>query len=571
VRIKAGKSYSHFILVLTGIILISLGCAKAVRPPGGPEDKTPPQIFRTDPISGSTRVPLDSPIIIEFSESIDRQTASKALFISPLPEPEPKVKIKSRSIEIIPREDLQPDKTYVITIGTDLKDAHRVNLEQSVSFAFSTGAIIDSGSISGAVYKNGRGVAGISLALFEDGPASWGIPIDSLKPGYITQTGEGGLYTFDYLPTDTFYLVAFEDKNKNRRINAGREMAGVPFSNTEINTIIPMLNDIDIQLHKFDTLTISLRSVSVNPDRLLKVRFSKPLDQSQADNLISLAALTQEDDVAEVKIIDYTSLSSYPASDFILLTESLTAESSYQISFDLRPLYPDIDDSARMLLYSFVVPKREDQAPPVLLESKPADKAVNVIPVSSFLFRFSEMIRADSSSVWLVNTAEESSLVSLTMKDSFTYEGNTISDLDYGSKYKLHITGRMFRDAAGNRLSDSVVSIEFATIGQDTLGLLSGEVTFTSSEDIAYPVVISLNPVGEGEAKQITLAAAQDQFMTNLLPGYYTISAFLDRNANGEFDNGSIIPYQLAEPFTAAADTFRVRTRFESAGVLLEF
>ncbi len=224
-----------------------------------------------------------------------------------------------------------------------------------------------------------------------------------------------------------------------------------------------------------------------------------------------------------------------------------------------------------MLLYSFTVPKREDQAPPVLLESKPADKAANVIPVSSFLFRFSEMIRADSSSVWLVDAEEESSLVSLTMKDSFTYEGNTISDLDYGSVYKLLINGPMLRDKAGNRLSDSVVCIEFSTIGQDTLGLLSGEVTFTSSEDVAYPVVISLKPVGEGEAKQITLAAAQFQFMTNLLPGYYTISAFLDRNANGEFDNGSIIPYRLAEPFTAAADTFRVRTRFESAGVLLDF
>ncbi len=572
-KTSAGKRLFHLVIIVTGVIILIMGCAKSIGPPGGPEDKTPPTVLITDPPSGSVGIPLDSRIEIKFSEGIDRQTAEKAVFISPLPDQDPKIKVKSDAIVIVPRENLLPDKTYVVTIGTDLKDAHRVNLEQSVNIAFSTGETIDSGSVKGAVFKDGKGTPGVSLALFEDRPDRAGLPIDSLVPSYITQSGEGGLFTFDYLPDGAFYLAAFEDKNKNRRINPAREMIGVPYASTVIDSANTKLTEIGIQLHLSDPSLPGLRSVSVNPDQYLKVRFSKKLDHLEADTLISLAILKEEADSTTAKgILEYSNLSAYPASDYLFVTETLTAGKTYQISFDLQRLYPQVADSLRMLNYSFTVPEGEDKNPPVLLESFPVAGAVNVAPDSSFIFRFSELIDTASAvtAVRLINSDEDTTAVILTLQNSFSLSGRATAGLGFGQSYKLFLDSKILRDTSGNQLSDSSMTIEFSTIGLDTLGQLSGEIQFSKQNDAAYPVELQFNPAGEGQSGSLSVMPGQQEFITNLIPGYYTISAFIDRNRNGRFDYGSIIPYQLAEPFITSPDTFRVRTRFESSGVLLE-
>ncbi len=563
----------HLFFYLVGIVFLVAGCAKQGSPPGGPEDIIPPKLLDSEPVSGSVNVPQDSRIVIKFDEAIDRTTVERALFISPLPDPEPKINLKSDGLVVIPRQNLLPNKTYVVTIGTDLRDAHRVDLDQSISIAFSTGATIDSGSIQGKVYKSGRGTPGISLALFEELPEKADRPIDSIAPEYLTQSGEGGLFTFGYLPSDTFYLAAFEDKNKDRRINPGREMIGIPYRATILDARHYQLKDIDIQLHTSDTSTLGLRSVTINPDRLLKVRFSHNIEKSRADSLFANVVLTEEADTnTVVPIIGYTNLTAYPASDYVLATGLMDVEKSYRIVFDLSQLYPQLPDSLKALNYTLTIPDGRDQTPPVLLESIPADSAANINPDSLLQLRFSEIIDSASldSAVMLIKAAEESSLVVMTERDDFTYVGSPMPGLEYGQSYQLLVDAPKIRDLSGNRMSDSMVSIVFSTIGLDTLGQISGEVKFDNSSDAAYPVVVSFQPAPQGVAGQLTIPPGQEQFITNLLPGYYTVSAYLDRNGNGRFDYGSIIPYRLAEPFTAPADTFRVRTRFESAGVIIE-
>jgi len=574
VKIIAGKRFFHFAVCFSGIVFLILGCAKSGMPPGGPEDKTPPDIFATQPASGSVQVPIDSKIIIEFSEAIDRETAAKALFISPLPQPEPKIKVKSDAIVITPRENLQTDKTYVVTIGTDLKDAHRVNLEQSISIAFSTGSTIDSGSISGTVFRDGKRTAGISLALFEGEPGKNVSTIDSLIPGYITQSGENGLFSFNYLPPGDFSMVAFEDKNKNRRINPVREMIGIPFVATAIDTSHPRLTGIDIQLHMEDTSKLELRSVSVNPDRLVKVRLNQKIDPVRADSLFAAATLAEEtDSTAVIDILDFSPLTAVSSSDFAVATAPMTVGRSYRFTLDLRPLYPQAPDSMRYASYPFEFTEGADQAPPAIIETIPSAGAVNVHPDSLFFFRFSEAVdsMALTKAVRLVNAEEESTWVSVTGSDMFSYVGKPAANLNYGQQYRLLIEAPLIKDKSGNRLSDSAVTITFGTIGLDTLGQLSGEIKFSKSEKAPYPVVITFNPAREGVAANMTVQPGQSEYLVDLLPGYYTVSAFIDKNGNGRYDYGSIIPFELAERFTAPTDTFRVRSRFESSGVLLEF
>jgi len=536
-------------------------------------DKTPPEVIETSPMSGALQVPLDSRIKIKFSEAIERQNAERTVFISPLTDPEPEIKIKKDAIEIVPREELLTDRTYIITVGTDLQDAHRVNLDQSYTLAFSTGETIDSGIISGTVFKEARQVSGVSLALFDTPPGESEAPLDSIIPGYITQSGEGGIYSFEYLPLTEYYLVAFEDNNRNRRIDANREMLGVPFDVTELSAQRREIRDINIRLHKIDTSRITLRSVSVNPDNLVKIRFSKTIEKERSDSLILNAMLYETGDSSAVMPIEYyIPLSPYPASDFLFRVSGLVMNTSYTVVFDIGQIYPNLIDSLCRLTYDFKATISEDQMPPVMIESIPADKENYFEPDSSFLFRFSELIDTSvlGNAVELVEAEKDTLAVKLEMIDIFTFKGSTERNLLPGQSYHLVFSESNIKDLAGNSMGDSILVKRFHTMDLDTLGQLSGEIVFSDPEDSRFPVVLSFIPARQGKAARTTIAPGRREFIVSLIPGYYTVTAFVDRNNNDRYDHGYIIPYRLAEPFSVPVDTFRVRTRFESAGVSIE-
>ncbi|MDE2723723.1 MAG: hypothetical protein OXI59_10150, partial [Gemmatimonadota bacterium] len=58
--------------------------------------------------------------------------------------------------------------------------------------------------------------------------------------------------------------------------------------------------------------------------------------------------------------------------------------------------------------------------------------------------------------------------------------------------------------------------------------------------------------------------------LTNLLPGTYRISGFLDRDHNGQWMSGQVHPFLPAEPLIARADTVEVRARWETEVEKLE-
>ena len=555
------------------LLSFALSCAKSVGPPGGPVDKTPPEVVSVSPASGSVNVPLDAHILIAFSEGIDRRTVEKAVFISPQLDPPPEIKAKKDAFLIVPRDSLRLNTTYIVTLGTDLKDAHNMPLAQSATFAFSTGVSIDSGRIKGTIYKDNKGMPGISVALFTVRPDLADRPIDSLIPDYFTQTGEGGSFAFDFLPPDTFYLVAFEDKNKDHLINYGREMLALPFSQTILTAEQPVFSGIDARLRAVDTSTLNLRSVALNPDGLLKVRLTKPLEPPAAHDLFAAAILENGQDTTQNSaIIDYTPLSAYPASDFLLLVPPLTADQKYRLLLDRSPLYPDIADSMRVLTYEFQAVPAQDRVPPTLLEIVPPDKAANVSPDSTFFLRFSEPIDSLglAGSVWLITADNETVAISFKGRNHFMFEGKPAEGLVYGRQFRWRLDASRIADHAGNRLGDSALSWTFSTVGKDTLGSVSGEINLTHPNDTTSPVLVSFRSVQGGAATELRLEPGRFQFRADLLPGYYTLSAFLDRNDNGIYDYGSISPYELAESFTFGSDTVRVRTRFESTGIILD-
>lgn len=556
------------------LLLVSLtGCAKSISPPGGPVDQKPPVLASATPVAGAVMVSPDTDIIIDFSENLDSRNSAKAIFIAPRLDPEPKIKIKGSRVIITPEKPLDSGKTYSIVVGTDARDAHGVALAQSISVAFSTGDHLDSGSLHGTVYNNGKPVSGISVGLFGRRPEEYGKTIDSLIPEYLTQTGAGGKFRFDYLPFQEFFLVACEDKNKNRRINPKREPVGLPFVPISIDAKKAQQTGIDISLRLSDSGVAALRGLTINADGLIKARWNRGFDATSAAMIIQSARIiSTTDSTGTIPLRGFSNLAPYPCADFALWTDSLATGQEYSIVFDLVSAYPDLEDTARIVNASVIATEVTDKVRPVIVEHFPADKAAHVDPDSAIVFRFSEPIEAAqlAGAVMVADTTGRSISLTLASQDGFSWKWVPDTSLLFGKTYEMALDRRRVLDRHGNRLGDSVDTIRFSTIGKDTVGQISGELQVAVTADAAYPVVISYLPVGEGRGRTVALPPGQKRFAADLLPGYYLLTAFLDRNGNGTYDYGSPMPYQLAEPFCAPPDTIRVRTRFESAGIILK-
>lgn len=559
--------------VIFFLAFLALSCAKQGFPPGGPIDKEPPRILATFPASGNVNTPIDSDIEIIFNEPINPKTVISSLYFSPRFEIEPKIKIKSDRIIIQPREPLLPDRTYLFTVGTDLKDAHNVKLDQAFSLAFSTGNSLDSGSISGTVFKEGKRTSGISVLLFDDLPDSSASP-DSLKPDYVTQTGTDGNYAFEYIASGNYYLVAFDDKNKNRAINIDLEAVGLPFLPTNIRGKSEAIANVNIRLHRTEAGALSIKSSSVNLDGLLRIKFNRPITELESNRLFKSVSVIKLADSTNGPGLTHFPITPYPASEFLIAVESLVPELEYRISYDLSSIISDIDDSLKIISSNFTYNESKDLKPPRILYQIPAisNEAI-LMPGEGWEFYFSEPINIDllQSGICVNNDAGDTLMVDLTSISPMLVSFRP-RQLQFGAKYNLIIDPANLADFSGNRSTDSTIQFPFATVGIDTLGSVSGNVLMTDST-FAHATIIDFKPVkqGEGRAETIRLPRGQTQFSASLFPGYYTVSAWVDQNDNQLYDFGAIIPYHRAEPFTVLVDTFRIRTRFESAGVEIKF
>ncbi|MCP4705010.1 MAG: Ig-like domain-containing protein, partial [candidate division Zixibacteria bacterium] len=204
-------TFRLFPVILISIITLLLSCAEVSGPPGGPRDETAPTISSTMPISGMVNVPVGNQITITFSERITTKDVEEAIFITPRPDGEVKYSWKKTSLLITLPNYFKSNTTYVISIGTEMKDLRGNKLEESFSFAFSTGETIAEGSIKGLVIQDDKPTAGITIGLYDYSLLDSILVSDSLYPPYLTQSGKDGEFEFNYLPDGKYFVLAFGD------------------------------------------------------------------------------------------------------------------------------------------------------------------------------------------------------------------------------------------------------------------------------------------------------------------------------------------------------------------------
>ena len=121
-----------FIFILFSFILLK--CANQLPPGGGEVDLIPPEIIEVYPEPGTIMFD-DDYFEIDFSEYVDKRSVKEAIFISPYIEEGLDYEWTGTSLTATFKKGLEEDKTYTITIGTDVVDHNNINrMAQSYSF-----------------------------------------------------------------------------------------------------------------------------------------------------------------------------------------------------------------------------------------------------------------------------------------------------------------------------------------------------------------------------------------------------------------------------------------------------
>ncbi|HYG14418.1 MAG TPA: Ig-like domain-containing domain, partial [Bacteroidia bacterium] len=205
------------------IILLIYSCAGIVAPTGGPKDETPPKVKKVTPENKTTRFNA-SFIVFQIDEYVVLNDINNQFIMSPPQEKAPDINLRGKKVEVKFKEPLLPNTTYTINFGNGIKDNNEGNILGGLSYTFSTGDFIDSLSLSGSV-KDGFTLlpsADAAIGLYEIKDDS---TIFKNKPSYLVKPDETGSFTFNYLRPGTYQLVAFEDLNKNLKIESSEKIA----------------------------------------------------------------------------------------------------------------------------------------------------------------------------------------------------------------------------------------------------------------------------------------------------------------------------------------------------------
>ncbi|MBJ6107516.1 Ig-like domain-containing protein [Hymenobacter sp. BT523] len=216
------------LLALLALVALLDGCAAVAPPLGGPRDRTPPRRISSSPDSAARNVSQQF-IRLNFSEPVVTKDLSKNLLITPqLPEDNPyKLREDRNSITLLFDKPLDPNTTYSFNFRDGVVDITEGLPAKNAVLNFSTGAVLDSGKVSGLLTDvlTLRPVAEASIGLYREADTAG---VRRGRPYYTTLTDKEGKFSLGFLKAGTYKVYAVGDKNNNGRYDDGEKIAYLP-------------------------------------------------------------------------------------------------------------------------------------------------------------------------------------------------------------------------------------------------------------------------------------------------------------------------------------------------------
>ena len=517
------------------------GCATPALPSGGPVDTTPPALVASTPETGAVGV-TGRTVRLAFSERLDTGGRT-AVTVAPEGDAPARVRIENDEV-VVTLPALRDSTTYVVTVGTALKDDRGVALRAPVTVAFSTGDAIDAGRVAGVVRspETGRGAA---LAVWAYALADSSAAATDRAPDYRTETGEDGAFVLEYLRPGPYLVVAAADRNRNGRLDPGERFAPPPRRALRADTA-------DAEPAVFWTTTRDAappRAQRVRPisDRRLAVRFDEPVVLADPSG----AGWTVADSLSgrTVPVTAYQPEGS--PFEVVLQTEAALRPVPHRVAFAPQdpPALADSSGAAPApFALAFTPPARADtvRARFVAFEpGAPTDSVTVLRPGAVPAVRFSSP-PADPAARLALTASGGPVPVAFASADGVTLRPVLADSAALPPRFTLSVA-----------TPDTTVQRRYAVAGERETGALVGRVTADG------PARVEARPAS-GDPVTVRVGADGAYTVGGLLPGPYTLRVWVDRDGDGRWSGGAVAPYVAPEPLRLVTEPVQVRARWET-------
>lgn len=232
--------------VIAGVLA---ACARAMPPPGGEPDRTPPRIVATTPVPLAVVEPFDGPVVFAFDERLSERNIEGSVVVSPATG-EIDVSKDGKELRVRIEGGWRAGVVYRVLLAPGVRDLFNNERRAPVDLVFSTGPEIMNTAFGGLVSDRITGRAE-PLAMVEATRR-----VDSLT--YVAAVDSLGFFAFRNLPLGIYNVVAYGDQNRNRRRDASESLTtpSIVTLNSERDTI-----DLDLALVPNDTTPPRLQRV----------------------------------------------------------------------------------------------------------------------------------------------------------------------------------------------------------------------------------------------------------------------------------------------------------------------
>ena len=554
------RNYFAFAEIIFFMFFLS-GCASKGPISGGDVDDIPPIIVEIFPENLSLSVNRDIKVKFKFDERMNRSSVEKAIFISPVPESKPDYIWNGyKNLTLNFSNELQTDRTYVISIGSGATDEHKNKMEGGFDLAFSTGDRLDNGTISGEVfgYFNKSKVLLFAYLLKDSVDFE---PAD-FNPDYITQPGNLGEYRFKHLAYGRYRVFAVEDLDENGKYFIGKDRIAVSTKNDAFLTKSDTSSTFSFYgFSSIDTLNPVIVSVLPVDNSHLTFRSLEPLVLPEV--IDSIWAINNADNEKVVPSLIYPDIKDVNLVH--LHIDKLNDDTEYDLYFGALMDSSGNKMDSISLRKSFTSSTEQDTTPPQLLSVTPHRGDKLVYTEDHITINFNEAVLKESMLSALKIFISDSISVNYDLISKYPnkWEAFSAEGWDYGGNYIIRMNLEEISDLRGNSMSDSLWSSNFQVVANDIFGIISGTVI----DDFEDEVDIHLTAVPlNNKAREMNVKLDSDgnfQF-DKVLPGKYFLSAYQDSDENGTYSLGSPVPYTISERYFQGSDTVYVRSRWET-------
>lgn len=520
-------------------LVLFVGCARQMPPPGGPADMTPPYVVSTIPKNDSVRVGTQTVLQVQFSETMNRRSVEEAVFISPQSAQVPKFKWQGDVLEIRLAGGLRPDRTYVVTLGQASADEWRNRMLASRTFRFATGDQVNGGELFGRVVLSKEQVGQTFAWLYDLDVVPEPDLIQDVAH-YVTQPDKEGHFQFTGLGPGTYRVFAFADANQDKAYSPGLDALAVAVQDVMIKKDQHPFRLGDLKGVVRDTSAPVLSAVRTSDQYHILMRFDEPVRILQLPVVLGLGIQAVYQDVDSSRVG--------------LVTDVQKGGQNY----DVRMLVEDKWGNKAEIKTTVRGDGTTDRRAPEMLALHPRVLAGHILPNAPLEMVFSDAMALNvKQPFW---TASDT-----TFSPEGQFEWLASNRLLFTPKMswplgqvRLQSYKGVVKDLAGN-VFDGVIVFDFTVIDSQDVGNIAGVMDVL--DDLAVVEAISLE-TGQVAYRQKVAVGDSTFEIRGVLPGSYRVSGFVDANKDGFWTRGEMKPFVPAETLFHVSDTVDVPSRW---------